>query len=190
VDSQNVWVIGDENAGYATVLRSTNGGDSWDRLGSAEDFPTGLIDVSAIDADTAWIVGIDGQGHLTTDGGQNWKTMQIITSLYHVNAVCGLDAQNAWAATDQGGVYYTSNGGDDWNDVCPSVEDVPGIKGFELLGITTADSQSVWVTGLEFGYPPEGIIANTINGGTDWAPQTSPVTGVNLSRVSFVGACK
>jgi len=192
VDSQVVWVVGDDDgSGYATVLRTTDGGETWEAVEpSSGDFPSGLIDVSAIDAMTAWIVGIDGQGHRTIDGGATWETFQIIPTLFHVNGVCALDADTAWVATDQGGVYYTSDGGETWNDVSPTIDDVPGVKGYELLGVTTKDGQSVWISGLEFGGEPDGLVIQTTNGGTNWTRQDTPVTGVELCRISFVGACQ
>lgn len=196
-NSQAAWVIGeiDPIAGQATVLRTNDGGDQWIRPDFIDDDGLGAIDVNAIDAMTAWVVGPnnynpdEGHVHLTLDGGESWQNANLPIAFYHTNGICAFDASTAYVATDQGASYYTENGGEDWIDISPKVKDVPGIKGFELMGVSTKDGQSIWIAGQEAG-SLDGCIIHTTDGGTTWAKQDIPVSKANLYYVSFVGACK
>ncbi|MBI4165751.1 MAG: hypothetical protein HY508_08470 [Acidobacteria bacterium] len=65
-----------ENTGWAvghggTVLRSTDGGTTWQRVASpsSED----LIHVSSQGAQQAQVIARSGKSYTTTDGGQTWK---------------------------------------------------------------------------------------------------------------------
>lgn len=174
---------------YASVLRTTDGGENWERTNFQINKSIGLIDVSAVDAMTCWVVGTEGQAHRTVDGGETWSSSQVIVSLFHVNGVCAIDADTAYAATDQGGVHATTDGGNTWDNISPTYEDIPGIEGYELLGITTKDGQSIWIASTFFGNP-DGKIIHTGDGGATWVEQDTPLSGVNFDRISFAGANK
>jgi len=50
--------VGDSSGGYGTILHTTDGGVTWVRQGSPADIPnTNLLEVSAVDAQHAWVVG-------------------------------------------------------------------------------------------------------------------------------------
>jgi len=68
--------VGDPADGYGTILHTTDGGDTWERQGTAAEIPNvALGGVSAVDSNTAWIVGGNVSGGVifyTTDGGNTW----------------------------------------------------------------------------------------------------------------------
>ena len=61
------WAVGHGG----TVLRSTDGGNTWQRVAapSSED----LIHVSSQGAQQAQVIARSGKSFTTTDGGQTWK---------------------------------------------------------------------------------------------------------------------
>jgi len=191
VNDRTVWAIGNvDSKGYAAVLVTVTGGGTWERVGSADVVPYGLIDLSAIDDQTAWIVGVNDTVIRTVNRGSNWDQWGVVPGFYHVNGVCAQDANAAWIAADQGGVYRIDADSENWIDVSPTINDVPGVKGYELIGICTGDGQSVWVSGINANYPPGGIIIHTADAGHDWAQQQSPVATDGFAYFSFAGACK
>ena len=112
----------------STVLRTTNGGTTWQKL-SVTSETLDFRDVDAIDAQTAYILSI-GNGpvsriYKTTDAGATW-TMQYKSD----NEKVFLDAMSFWDA-DHGIVFgdsvegqlfilLTDNGGRTWTRVPPS----------------------------------------------------------------------
>jgi len=63
------WIVGHEG----TVLRTTDGGSSWDRVSSptSED----LVRVSAIGTQKAQVISRSGRGFVTNDAGKSWAAI-------------------------------------------------------------------------------------------------------------------
>lgn len=190
VDDQIAWVLGDlDDDKWVSVLRTINGGEDWERIKFEVDKGMRLIDLTAITDKIVWVVGTEGQAHWTDSGGEEWTSWQLFGPLFHVNGICAMDEYTAVAATDQGGVYSIKKDDDSWTNISPTIEDVPGIAGFELMGITTKDGQAMWISAMNSGVP-DGRIIHTADGGGTWEQQNVPVSGVNFYRLSFVGAYK
>ncbi|KAL2210001.1 oxidoreductase [Sarocladium strictum] len=75
VSDKVAWVAGSR----ATVLRTVNGGDTWESVGPSlpdEDAALEFRDVQAFSADKAIVLsigeGTDSRMYLTTDGGKSW----------------------------------------------------------------------------------------------------------------------
>lgn len=103
--------------GYGQVLRSTDGGYSWQYAPIEGDFYTG---VDFIDADHGIAVGLSGSIIRTTDGGQHWETVKqpsafssdrdAFTQVRYINDqrvfICGDDGL-LWESND-GGLIWQS----------------------------------------------------------------------------------
>lgn len=173
VDATTVWATGFPNQCYATILRTTNGGKTWERLGQAIQYCgdgglpyVKIIGVSALDSDTAWVVG-----HCTTilhtkDGGNTWKDQTPVhLPDYDANEITVfIDEKTGnptgWAAEDNNAVCHTTDG-EDWEK-----HSTPG--GGYLLDVSAIDEKTAWVVGST---GPEGVILHTANGGQDWEKQ-------------------
>jgi len=120
VDENVVWA-----AGPYFLLRSTDGGESWEF--TENGYPiywfSDLLNVCifAIDECTAWVVGgrYDdpdiGTIFKTTDGGASWHEQY---ECGHAPCFVGaVDCCNAWVVGRAGMIVHTSNGGDDWPDL-------------------------------------------------------------------------
>jgi len=75
-DEKNGWIAGgysDENCIYSILLRTTNGGASWEKI---PDFPYLIYDIYFHDNQHGWAVGTDksrsGVIVATEDGGEHW----------------------------------------------------------------------------------------------------------------------
>ncbi len=184
------WVVGNSIDGYGTILRTTDGGNTWERQGSTDDVPNvHLGGVSAVDANTAWVVGepIDGYGTIlrTTDGGNTWERQGSTDDVPNVSLleVSAVDAKTVWVVGNNGTILHTIDGGNTW------IKQTGGTVPVVLLqGLDTVDANTAWVTGVNIdGY---GTILRTTDGGNTWERQgsTDDVPNVHLLGVSAVDA--
>nr|QNO52933.1 Ycf48-like protein [Methanosarcinales archaeon ANME-1 ERB6] len=165
------WVVGGINDSYGTILHTTDGGNTWERQGSAAEIPNvGLGGVSAVDSNTAWVVGGNescGVILYTTDGGNTWTRQGVgeipDENLFKVSAV---DRNNAWAVGFNGTILHTTDGGNTW--IQQGGDTIPDVI---LQGVFAVDTETAWVTGDTFkGY---ATIFHTTDGGSNWTRQGS-----------------
>lgn len=179
VDSQTAWAVGDDNSTWGVILHTTDGGATWQRQALLEcDRP--CIDLTVLDANTAWTVGNHGLVLKTTDGGAHWTPQMKYTDADN-NGTCAVDGNTAWIAADAGTMYRTDNGGSAWNMLNDAT--LPG--GYYLLGVSGLGPQTAWVVGGGASFPYGGVILHTTDAGATWDRQTTPVE-VTLRRVSMV----
>ena len=100
--------------GFGTVLKTTNGGTTWDILNvKGDNFMT-----MDIHGDTIWMCGNNGGIYQTTDAGANWKTLRngndITGRSYKLMDIAFKDKLNGWAVGENGIVIYSDDGGNHW----------------------------------------------------------------------------
>lgn len=93
------------------ILRSTNGGATWEIAGSSLTQPINKIHFSS--SKLGWAVGDLGAIFKTTDGGLNWLTVYSGT-VTNLLSVYFIDSLNGWASGSQGKIMKTTNGGESW----------------------------------------------------------------------------
>ena len=82
------WVVGNSIDGYGTILRTTDGGNTWERQGSTDDVPNvHLLGVSAVDANTTWVIG----GDLTRP---NLRFKGVVIGYPNCNNTVGINSVN------------------------------------------------------------------------------------------------
>ena len=157
-----ILMIGFNEPAYALIV--------WTAQTSGTTF--NLNDVSAVDANTAWVIGNSGTVLYTTDGGTTWTPQTPGTSsLADVSAV---DANTAWAVGVTGEIRYTTNAGTTWTGQTSGTTD-------NLRDVSAVDANTAWAVG------DSGTILYTTNAGTTWTAQTTPTTNI-LYGVSAVDA--
>jgi photosystem II stability/assembly factor-like uncharacterized protein len=193
------WVVG----GQTTVLATTNGGVSWNRLygptpGSSAPSQTirlldSFLSVYFINAGEGWAVGTAGIVYHTTDGGSTWQE-QASGTTRQLNGVHFATRLIGWAAgttaLDIGGSYgplgssgpviiKTMDGGRTWSAADNITGGTPNFNSIdfvdELHGMVVGES----ATG--------GIAAYaTADGGSSWQLQTVPtrISGLLGSRTT------
>jgi photosystem II stability/assembly factor-like uncharacterized protein len=189
VNSRIAWISGNADIkGYPVVLRTTNGGRTWERK-VIDGMPSLVtaVNLTAINAQTAWVAGQNLFAAKTTDGGETWE-IQMESGNIDNNDVCGVTPNTAWIATDYNNVYRTTDGGTTWDKLL-SPGQVPGT--YYLLGVSAWGKDTAWVTGHGMGsHRPDGVILHTTDGGATWRVQSTPVN-VDFGRGgSFVGSRK
>lgn len=164
LDSLSGWVVGDSG----TIIRTTNGGQSWvhQESGVTDD----IIDIFMLNANRGWALALDLVGPTygttiltTTNSGANWQSKPFPVEERFFYKVRFLDSLVGWMG---GGSFVgTTNGGVSWFDA-------------------TVDS-SLWanhpVRNIKFFSPNYGyaiggihdisaVIWRTTNGGGNWSP--------------------
>ena len=125
IDSNNGWAILLENATKHTVVKTTDGGNSWQNTSSYEpeqlpQYAISNIYLHFVDTQTGWVVLKHatssnfsvGTLFKTTDGGGTWNQLDIPAGrqVYFVSGDVGWTVGGA-AANE---IYRTENGGETW----------------------------------------------------------------------------
>jgi len=186
LDNQTGWVAGatykngNVNDVITIVLRTTNGGASWEKISNASVVST-YNNLFFTSKDIGW-----GRGNpliKTTDGGITW--VETTNSLFTgtVNKVF-FSTSNIGYVSTSGGIYKTTNGGENWK-----LQSVP--QGYDnLTDFSLVNPNSMWlITTLGAVCKYYGEVALTApNGGEVWSAgsqQQITWTNTNLDTVAL-----
>jgi photosystem II stability/assembly factor-like uncharacterized protein len=169
VDASTAWVAGD----YGTIMKTTDGGATWQRQVSGTTSVLHAID--AVNADTAWACGEDYTVLRTVDGGSTWTQLNpdIAGDYYGISAI---DGQTAWVVGVNilGAIIEkTTDGGGSWTDQSPSTG--------EIADVSAVSANIVWA--LSAG----GTFFSSTDGGSNWNAANSPGGG-NRNRLQAFNA--
>ena len=183
----------DENVGWAVgriasvaevtgyIVRTTDGGDTWELMASSLPQPLGTVEF--VNSTTGWIIGGAGYVLKTLDGGATWNIQNTPAADDEIDLWDAdfLDANTGWAVGAKGVIITTSNGGALW-------EYQESGTLVALSEVSFVDAQHGWAVGNA------GTILYTSDGGQNWNSQDSPVAvdlngvrALNLNEVWVVG---
>jgi photosystem II stability/assembly factor-like uncharacterized protein len=175
-----VWASGHRGV----VLRTVDGGTTWERKVAPGGDSLEFRDVHAINADTAWILaagsGTKSRIYRTNDGGANW-TLQFINSdtaaFYDCMSMSDRNRGIAYSDASEGRtrILRTIDGGANWMliDVSKVPPPLPGEGAFAASGLCVvhADSATAFVaTGA-----PGARLLRTTDGGATWTAINTPL---------------
>ena len=110
--------------GFGWVMRSTDAGQSWERLDITGDF---FQSVRFPTSSTGYICGSSGTILKTTDGGQHWQKIRKGGSTGHklrpFRALWFTTADQGWIVGDKGLFWQTEEGGASWQPVAEAPSD-------------------------------------------------------------------
>lgn len=125
--------------GMGWLLRSDDGGQTWERLPVTGDF---FKSICFTDPQTGYIVGITGTLLRTTDGGRAWQSLRNGNSVFKrdqpFRAIRFADANRGYIVGEGGLFWRTLDAGNSWAEV----EDVPEI---DLTDIFVRGNKG-WIT--------------------------------------------
>jgi photosystem II stability/assembly factor-like uncharacterized protein len=105
--------------GSGTVLKTTNGGQTWAGLPDVPFFE--VNGVYFVSNTTGWIVGSGGGCFKTTNGGQTWTDQEAYSpsGFQTLNAIYMIDQNYGWIVGQSGTILVTHDGGSNWDRVEP-----------------------------------------------------------------------
>ncbi len=188
VDANTAWCVI-----YDRLIKSENGGLSWEIKLSQEEPVETFFNVTAVSPTTAWVaMGKDVQK--TSDGGTTWETQYSSGSGELIRDLAAADASVAWALLadvsfssagsilSNGRPVKTIDGGASWfQQAAPST--------FSPVRMAAMNASTAWIAGSIGFYGGGGVILKTIDGG-DPAPDIvsiSPSSGEAGAQVIIAG---
>jgi photosystem II stability/assembly factor-like uncharacterized protein len=98
------------------IIKTENGGDSWEELSLPDNFFGILYDVKFIDESYGWAVSSYRTIYKTTDGGETWETITIGENYDAIYSIDAIDYSRAVAVTSGGAILVTKDGGTNWEE--------------------------------------------------------------------------
>jgi photosystem II stability/assembly factor-like uncharacterized protein len=192
VDRQVAWASGQRG----TVLRTVDGGRSWQQVGPPDTATLDFRDIEAFDARTAVALSIgngeDSRIYRTSDGGRTWtESFRNTEQAAFYNCVAFFDARNGLAVGDpvdgEFRVLTTSDGGRSWTRV-PAAGLPPALAGefeFSASGqcVTVAGGRDAW---LATGGSSVARVLHSADRGRTWTASATPLTGGEAAGVFAV----
>ena len=176
INGNIVWVSGGgtNDSDFATMLKTTNAGQSWVRqTGGGITNANHFIGIFAANTQTLWAVG--GKGFLiyrSDDGGDSWAKQPSQGGLGDANEVYAVDTQTVWVACDNF-IEWTHDGGSTWSNKTTT---------YYTMGVCAVNKQEAWAAVCD-DLHNTGYVWHTSNGGETWEEQIS--SPPPLETISF-----
>jgi photosystem II stability/assembly factor-like uncharacterized protein len=115
-DAQIGWAVGHDEV----VIRTRDGGLTWERVHDAPEREKPLLDVWFANARRGLAVGAYGGLLATSDGGDTWEARRVNgDDDFHLNAIVAAPDGTLYLAAEAGHLYRSDDGGGTWQ-VLPS----------------------------------------------------------------------
>ena len=166
------WVVGSvskrDRVVDSILLKTENGGESWQRLRAPSRLE--LIHIDFANDKRGWIVGSEGTILATVDSGETWTKQESATTatIYHVDF---RNDKKGLAVGERGTLLRTQDGGASWTVVPVPVRST-------LLSVVLVNDDEGWAIGRS------GSILRTDSAGAVWVEQESG-TKQNLYGLYF-----
>jgi photosystem II stability/assembly factor-like uncharacterized protein len=176
-----------------TVLRTVDGGRSWQQVGPPDTATLDFRDIEAFDAKTAVALSIGGgessRVYRTTDGGRTWtETFRNTEPAAFYNCVAFFDARNGLVVGDpvagEFRVLSTSDGGRTWTRL-PGPSALEDEYQFSASGqcVTVADRLDAW---LATGGSTVARVLHSPDRGRTWTASETPLASSQSAGVFAV----
>jgi photosystem II stability/assembly factor-like uncharacterized protein len=116
-DALHGWAVGHDQ----TILKTVDGGLSWQLVYRDTDEAPPLLDLYFLDAERGFAVGAYGSFFSTGDGGQNWEKHWISEDDFHLNQIRAVNG-TIFIAAEAGLVYRSDDQGETFSALMPDYE--------------------------------------------------------------------
>lgn len=137
---------------HGLIMRTMNGGNTWERI--RVETSQNLYDIDFINDKTGFVVGWDGVILKTTDMGRTWETQEKFTTKY-LKSVDFINEETGIVVGGGGTIYKTNNGGEKWNEVI-----APQSGSFQKIRFINED--------LALIIANKGLVLHSSNEGSLW----------------------
>jgi photosystem II stability/assembly factor-like uncharacterized protein len=148
----------------ASIVRSQDGGLTWQAVFSAPDQLRPLLDVAFLTPQHVLAVGAYGACFESTDGGLTWNERQIVDGDRHYNALARLADGTLMIAGEAGTLLRSGDGGANWQVLPPTYNG-------SYFGIQPLAQGGVLVYGMR------GTVLRSDDRGDHWKTVTSDGAG-------------
>ena len=155
-DGSRAWAVGHD----ATILRSHDGGHTWEIVFSAPEEQRPLLDLWFENAEHGFAVGAYGFFLETRDGGDTWEPRNVIGDDRHLNHITGSPSKRLYIAGEAGVLLRSDNRGATWEALGSPYDG-------SLFGTLPLDGRRLYVFGLR------GHLYLSDDAGDSWKPVTT-----------------
>ena len=104
------WAVGHDSA----ILRTTDGGVTWELVNWTPEDEAPFFDVWFSDADNGVAIGAYGAYYETTDGGATWSSRWISDDDWHLHKIARAENGRLYIAAEAGSFYRSDDNGENW----------------------------------------------------------------------------
>jgi len=104
------WAVGHDSV----ILRTTDGGATWERVHWDPEEESPLLDVWFSDADNGFAIGAYASFYATSDGGTTWSFQPISEDDFHLHHLTRSASGRLYLAAEAGMVYRSDDEGETW----------------------------------------------------------------------------
>ena len=165
---------------YQTILKTTDGGQTWQQKGFTADNTLNGIAFST--RDTGFAVGWGGSMLGTYDGGETWQALPQPFPAYPTDLcdIFFLDSQHGWICGWYHSILRTLDGGVTWDVLYHTIGIFHNYRTIRFL-----DPDTGFVAGFkEFG--EDGVLKKTVNGGLSWTDVQIPEEITDVSGLGII----
>jgi photosystem II stability/assembly factor-like uncharacterized protein len=155
-DKKLGWAVGHD----AVILRTTDGGENWERVHFAPEEERPLFDVWFKDDKNGVAIGAYGFFLTTKDGGISWTSKMISEDDWHLNQIKVSENGRLYIAGEAGMFYRSDDGGETWINLPTPYEG-------SFFGVLPLGSDTVLLFGLR------GNLFRSEDAGENWQKITT-----------------
>jgi photosystem II stability/assembly factor-like uncharacterized protein len=154
--------------------------DGWYRQDSLAPIPNMLTGVSFVNVNTGFVAGNLGKVYKTTNGGQNWFSLNTNTTsnLYDIYM---LNASTGFICGSSNALYRTTDGGISWN-----MMNISGLPSGYISSLKMSDGNTGYATAV-LSSPLTAYILKTSDSGLNWFVSFSATT-TSLQCLDFLNS--
>jgi photosystem II stability/assembly factor-like uncharacterized protein len=153
LDRELGWAVGHD----AVILRTRDGGATWELVHADPEQERPLFDVWFADAERGFAIGAYGYFLATGDGGETWEERTISDLDYHLHHVSRSGTGKLYIAAEAGTVYRSDDGGETWTEL-------PSPYAGSFFATLPLDGDALLLAGLR------GHLFRSDDAGESWQP--------------------